>query len=293
MRTPEFFPAVDCYLGSKAKTKLYLNDKMIFQGIRNIGNTCYIASLIQALRATSITVTGLLGKLLDSGVTNETLKELQETGWNPHDASDVAELLQHVAYSSIKEEGKMKLATGSSVLTKQWHQNFEGKTKGIAKTLFGQFAVVCACSKCNHKVVSSEIFIDLPIATPITDLNCALEAMFATEVIDWTCENCKNNKNNTKTLRFERLPQVLMMRFLYRRMTTVPTQLDIGKYCTRKKHGSTYDLRALVCLLGDHYITICKNDNEWILCDDDTIRPITDVSGYLKQAYMLVYNIQK
>lgn len=273
--------------------KTFVQKNTMLQGIRNMGNTCYIAAIIQALRVTNISTPGLLGKLLEFGVTDEILSELKQSGWNPNDSSDVAEFLQHVAYLSIKEESSVKLTNERNELTKKWHDNFDGKTKVIAKNLFGQFAVICACSKCKHKTVSSDIFIDLPIATAMTDLNCALESMFHPEEVNWTCEKCNNNNKNTKTIQFERVPQVLILRFLYKRMNTASMQLDIGKLCTRKRQGLIYGLRALICLLGDHYITIVNNDGEWIMCDDESIRPVKDVSGFLRQAYMLIYQNKK
>ena len=77
-----------------------------------------------------------------------------------------------------------------------------------------------------------------------------------------------------------------------------PREMDISKYVLNDSMNTNYKLRSIGCHQGrlnyGHYYTILKNDQEWIIADDETLERVNELNrNAYKDAYVLVYEISQ
>ena len=127
----------------------------------------------------------------------------------------------------------------------------------------------------------------------------------------WCCPKCKINEQSTKKIQIHKSPNYLLIHFKRFKneidnndtpsfkggknkvLITFPIKdFDISEFIDEPKNKKEiYDLYAIIQHFGNlnsgHYKAICKNNNKWILYDDDKYEEITNLVN--ENAYILFY----
>lgn len=159
------------------------------------------------------------------------------------------------------------------------------------------------CPECNTFYHNFEHYINLSIDIPKNDtelIDC-LNSYFSLETIDdWHCEKCNKKQVGKKIVRLWRIPRVLVISLKrfdgIQKIDTninIPDTLDMSPYSIQKK--PLYQLKG-ICLHhgnihGGHYNALVKNNEEWILCDDNSCIKM-DNPIIRRNAYLLFYEVQ-
>eukprot|EP00727_Mastigamoeba_balamuthi_P003954 m51a1_g13556 hypothetical protein (293) ;mRNA; f:231-1213 len=134
----------------------------------------------------------------------------------------------------------------------------------------------------------------------------------------WNCPKCRAPRSAVKRISFWRLPPVLVLhlqRFdreshpLFARkaqdLVTFPMTLDLSAYCAHSGGGcgapgepqsSVYDLFAVCNHHGaasfGHYTAFVKTSDGWVLCDDESLRNVSESDVVSPAAYVLLYQLR-
>jgi len=140
------------------------------------------------------------------------------------------------------------------------------------------------------------MLIDIPLLLESIDIyemdDLLKKHFFKEESIDWDakCENsaCKLKAKHSKTSRFTKLPQILIItfqRYNYRSKRKNSSKIyfkqsiDMAKFCDSdcfdSKQNTKYNLYAVSNHIGSldmgHYFAYCKIDNSWYEFNDSSV----------------------
>lgn len=171
-----------------------------------------------------------------------------------------------------------------------WCQKIGIEYSPFVHMFAGQHISQILCNSCGKIWHNYELYQDISLPIPInahTLYDCFDTYFEDITLEDWKCDACEQGHNSTKTILLWRTPRILMVilkRFEWcnrsesfnknTKNINIPLHLDISKY-NIGPHKISYSLRAIAqhngSYLGGHYNSICKNENEWIVFDDDTV----------------------
>ena len=188
------------------------------------------------------------------------------------------------------------------------------KESELLKKVQGSFINIIQCCNCNHKSYSFEPFIN--ISVDITDEDENQKTLvnmiinhFKVEIRedDWKCDNCKNNCKYLKTVRLWKLPEVLFITLnRFKDMDRKNNEEIIINDVLNFNKGSVMSLNEdklylltsmglhSGSLMGGHYTSLCKNQDEFYLYNDEYIKPIKrEELGVINMnsVYMVVYEL--
>lgn len=128
---------------------------------------------------------------------------------------------------------------------------------------------------------------------------------------DWICDKCKEKTEYIKASKLWSLPAVLFIiinRFVNTNIkNTKPVNINENLFFTKgtilyeKNEEKNYKLSSIALHVGNisggHYTSICStqvnNENTFLLYNDDNISKVDNFLQKNKEAYMLIYNIDK
>lgn len=201
-----------------------------------------------------------------------------------------------------------------------WISNFCNEYSTIVPMIYSLLItqIHCGCGKKHHNfefhnIIQLEIPQHLISSTYPISLNECFEEFLkplklnqknnTDELVEWTCDKCKENVYSEKSFVFWKLPEVLLIslkRFVFdsngnlKKLTMpiqIPETIDIPKLIN-PNCSSSYELISVGCHQGTldygHYYSIIKHNEEWYEIDDDIVRPF-NTSRKFKDAYLLVY----
>jgi ubiquitin carboxyl-terminal hydrolase 2/21 len=217
-------------------------------GLTNLGNTCYMNSVLQALYATrhlrEYVTNGIeTGGTLFSGL-SRLFKEMGSTrsgyvnpssfrslfiqyqpkfrGYDQHDAQEFLRYLingLHDEVNKAKRRPKTKLIEPNSS-QEAWNQ-YKGviDDSRLIDLFVGQFSSVIKCTECYNESSCWDPFWDLSLPLPRDRIRCDIEQCLkeftAQEVLDDDeqpfCSRCKRHRRSTKRLTIQRSPQILIL----------------------------------------------------------------------------------
>lgn len=196
-----------------------------------------------------------------------------------------------------------------------WKSIFEKEYSFMLELLHGQYIIKREGENCKHTSYSYDPFncVTLPVVRRVEKLSirdCFQAFTTPERMADssnlWKCDECKKGVVASKTFRFWKLPQILIVclkRFdnMQRRINT-PVEiytdaLDLSEFCDSDMVGKpVYELVGFTnhygSFSGGHYTAVCKNiDGLWYEYDDSRVsRLASDVgSTYNVSAYTLFY----
>lgn len=267
------------------------------KGIPNLGNTCYLNSILQCLRYSKHLVYRLKKHNTsgDSHLVSSLVELFFADAPIEHLYTLVRELAKSNEFKPLKQcdahELFLYLIDKLFTELKQYKNPFEGKLKSTV-----------TCSICNNKSVTSYPYtsLSLPIPQIIRNVNLSysieelIEDYCTEEALDEKieCENCKVKTDSCKDLEIEPgdIVAVHLKRFLGNNKLINPieiqTHINIGPQ----------DYRLYACcnhsgtMFSGHYTAACmKRDGTWSLCNDRNVDSIASLPEESDRPYILFY----
>lgn len=247
----------------------------------NIGNTCYINSILQLFfnfknsKPLGNNKASLLFQKIIEIVQDSTNKEtfnpkplLDYLNWN----SKFRFGLQHDAHESFMY-----------LIEKLGDNQFRGQTIDFMYTLNETYEV--------H--FNKQIFVSLEIAVVSNCLLDCINKHFQIERInDWKDTN-GNTRNLMKTVKINHLPNklliVLRQPFNKKVLVKLPIILDFTKYCIDDNTIRKFIIRSIVVHKGCHYYTLVFKNRSWKKYDDDHICDMTPSEVSHESPYLILY----
>ncbi len=263
------------------------------RGIPNLGNTCYINSILQCLRYSKELV-----YLLKSHNTD-------------NDSALVASLVElfyaeapiQNLYTLIRELGKtrefkiMKQCDAHELLIYLIDSLFT-ELKSFNNPFEGKMISTITCGVCNNKSVTNYPY--TTVSLQITDSTAAysieelIEDFCDEEIIDEPieCDRCKVKTRSCKQLRIEPgdIVAVHLKRFQGNSKIFTPIEMQDEIEVLNSKYRLYAICNHSGNTLGGHYTAACmKRDGTWSLCNDKEINPLSSLPEESDRPYVLFY----
>lgn len=262
------------------------------KGIPNMGNTCYIASVLQCLRYSR----KFVYQLREHNTKNDTtlMKFFVELLYDGASKNVLNAFIQQLSIDH--SEFRLLRQCDAHELYLYLIDQFYEKNKNYNNPFMGKLESTIECSICQHRSVTETPFISLSLemdkmkSLSVQEL---MEKFCSTETLDdpIECDKCKKKQPSAKLLRVKEMPDILVIhlkRFTGLMKNNVSVKLD--------KMYNTYNLYAVVNhmggAMGGHYTAACKRRNgEWRMCNDNFITELNAMPSSSPAPYILFYSI--
>lgn len=182
---------------------------------------------------------------------------------------------------------------------KHWHACLKPDFSLMKEAIYGQSITHITCGHCGKDHFAYDIFttLMLPVRDETSNVRDCMNAYAARETLapsEWKCDACGTRSDgNTRSLRFSRLPHVLILCLNRSRETMrknnavveLPPELAVvGGAQTR-----VYRLSSVACHSGNamsgHYYALCRHfDHAWYRIDDAMVFPLAPPTHDLPKA---------
>ncbi|RWS29819.1 Ubiquitin carboxyl-terminal hydrolase 2-like protein [Leptotrombidium deliense] len=268
-------------------------------GLTNLGNTCFMNSVLQALYATHIFKsyvikhqrTSLMASLSnlfremespDNSTVSPTSFRSQFTRYQPrfrgYDQQDAQEFLRYLITGLHEEVNEAKNKPKSQLRSPQssseaWRQYKTIDDSPFIDMLGGQLSSVIECTQCGNKSTCWDPFWDLSLPLPRHKNECTVEECLreftALEELSpgehAICERCKRQTQSTKQLSIERAPPVLILHL--KRFSNEGYKLSVPRVVPDDKllvKSRYYTLYAIVSHHGSSSRSVIHHDSSFL-----------------------------
>lgn len=219
-----------------------------------------------------------------------------------------------VPYSEIKFPSTASPREKSRIA----HEWYQKRQDSVMSDLFmGQLRSTLQCNHCNFASLTFDPFWDLSLPLPSSTHGVTLDDCLAKlaerEVLEGdempTCERCNRRRESTKTIRVQRLPEVLVLHLKRFRQTGYRRSksnvnvrfplgaLDMASVCDEaaREGGTQYALYAVSChgggMGGGHYTAMARGpvDEQWRYYNDSHVSDLPPERVGGSAAYILFY----
>ena len=287
-------------------------------GLINLGNSCYMNSVLQVLAHTDDFKEYFLKNNFDEGLKplSFALKNFLGEYFENTDNNYFAPRKLH---NAIKSNPEMKFANGyqhdSADFLNSFLNSLEEENNEWNNIFKGKETIFDICKNCKDESRKENEIIFWGLGIKDDDLekieshemeedccNCcdcccvyyktALEKLLDNyikgEEIEVNCGRCNNNTNKIRTTKISFLPKYLILQlnifYAYHSVfIKIPKELNLKKYCTEKNNVNfDYTLYGIVRHHGNkfsgHYTAAIKEENDWYICDDRIVEKVINPS---------------
>ena len=287
-------------------------------GLINLGNSCYMNSVLQVLAHTDDFKEYFLKNNFDEGLKplSFALKNFLGEYFENTDNNYFAPRKLH---NAIKSNPEMKFANGyqhdSADFLNSFLNSLEEENNEWNNIFKGKETIFDICKNCKDESRKENEIIFWGLGIKDDDLekieshemeedccNCcdcccvyyktALEKLLDNyikgEEIEVNCGRCNNNTNKIRTTKISFLPKYLILQlnifYAYHSVfIKIPKELNLKKYCTEQNNVNfDYTLYGIVRHHGNkfsgHYTAAIKEENDWYICDDRIVEKVINPS---------------
>lgn len=227
-------------------------------GIKNIGMTCYMDSLAQAILACPA--------LKDSLIAVPFFNRLM--------AQDIEAARRILIGKNFTEEGQL----GDSAETLMRMMPDKSSASGVN-------AIVHTCNSCNHVQVATENY-SIFLINRLESTRDGIIELFEMICDERECEECKKTVKTTHQVVAGFVPQTLILNVTGENFDFVA---DDGLMISGDGFDGPKRLRSMVCHNMDHYVAYVLEDDYWYRCDGPSIVKVAFASIPAHLASLLFY----
>ena len=287
-------------------------------GLINLGNSCYMNSVLQVLAHTDDFKEYFLKNNFDEGLKplSFALKNFLGEYFENTDNNYFAPRKLH---NAIKSNPEMKFANGyqhdSADFLNSFLNSLEEENNEWNNIFKGKETIFDICKNCKDESRKENEIIFWGLGIKDDDLekieshemeedccNCCdcccvyykttlkhlLDNYTREEEIEANCGRCNKNTNKKKIIRISFLPKYLILQLnvfyeYHSVFIKIPEELNLGEYCTKQNNVNfDYTLYGIVRHHGNkfsgHYTAAIKEENDWYICDDRIVEKVINPS---------------